>query len=60
MIDVRVGEIQVIDPNNGASIDRSTNTVELIAEATMSATWDGCCHFYIKASIADAFTWPTA
>lgn len=57
MLDVRVGEVQVIDPENGHSVDRTTNTVELIAQATMSATWD-CCHVAVKATIADGCTFP--
>ncbi len=57
MLDVRVGEVVVIDPENGHSIDRTTNTVELIAQATMSAAWD-CCHLAVRASISDACTFP--
>lgn len=48
---VRVGKVEVIDPENGHSIDRATNTIELYAQATMSATWDGCCHYRVKAQI---------
>lgn len=53
MIDVRVGPVTVYDSEGAGSIDRSTNTVELIAEATMSATWDGCCHFSVLADVDD-------
>lgn len=56
--DIRVGQVQVYDADGSGSIDRSTNTAELIAEATMSAAWDGCCHFAVAASISDACTYP--
>lgn len=59
-LDVRVGEVQILDPDNIAgSVDRSTNTVELIAEATMSAVWGRCCHLGVIASLSDACTYPT-
>lgn len=59
IIDVRVGDVQIIDPDTVGSIDRSTNSVTFYAETTMSATWDGCCQFGIAASLADACTFPT-
>ena len=58
MVETIGGQYAVmIDPENGHSIDRTTNTVELIAQATMSATWD-CCHVAVKATIADGCTFP--
>lgn len=56
IVDIRIGEVYVLDPKQ--SVQRSTNTVELVAEATMSATWDGCCHHAVQASIADSCTFP--
>lgn len=58
-IDVRVGDVQILDPDGIAgSLDRSTNTVEFIAEATMSAVWARCCHLGVVASLSDACTYP--
>lgn len=48
MLQVRLGPIDVIGSDVSQQVDRSVNTVEVIAERLGSVAWDGCCHLAVE------------
>lgn len=44
MVQVRLGPVEVLGADMSQQMDRSVNTVEVIAERLGAASWDGCCH----------------
>ena len=50
-VGVKEGKVQMTPEKESEALDRKTNTITYVANRTVAATWDGCCHFGINVNL---------
>lgn len=50
-VGVKAGEVQMTPEKESQALNRGTNTITYVAQQTVAATWDGCCHLGINVNL---------